>query len=208
MGPFMSRPSIKCFSHAELVGEKMRLRPIRPKDGPPAYELLHDGAITRTLVWDGPASAEELVESYARREDWWQDGTGDYNFAIESPAEPGVLGSIQAQVIGRPQQISIGYWLGAPYWGRGYMTEAARLVTHFSFEHLDAVRVFAGVFVGNPASRRVLEKNGFHLDGTLRAARYKGGEWLDEWFFTLLRRDWEAEKEWYRPRSERVAPAA
>ena len=84
------------------------------------------------------------------------------------------------------------------------MTDAVRLVTHFSFEQLDALRVYATVFTGNVASRRVLEKCGFALDGTLRQQVPKRGEWLDEWFLTLLRAEWEPKRDEYRPSDERL----
>ena len=79
------------------------------------------------------------------------------------------------------------------------MTDAARLVTHFYFENLEAVRVYSTVFVGNMGSRRVLEKCGFALDGTLRRHALKREEWLEEWFFSLLRPEWESNRKWYLP---------
>ena len=84
------------------------------------------------------------------------------------------------------------------------MTDAVRLVTHFSFEYLNAIRVYATVFVGNVGSRRVLEKNGFSLDGTLRSNAFKRGEWLDEWFFSILRSEWEVDKERHEPSAVRI----
>jgi RimJ/RimL family protein N-acetyltransferase len=104
-----------------------------------------------------------------------------------------------------PEQLDIGAWLGVPYWGKGLMTDAVRLMTYFSFQHLNAVRVYATVFVGNTPSRRMLERNGFVLDGTLRCQALKRGKWLDEWFFTLLRPEWESHQDWYQPRHENLA---
>ena len=59
----------------------------------------------------------------------------------------------------------LGYWLGAPYWGRGFATEAARAVIDHAFEHLEHEALQAGARVRNPASRRVLEKCGFQWTG-------------------------------------------
>ena len=59
----------------------------------------------------------------------------------------------------------IGYWLGVPYWGRGYATEAARAVIDHAFGDLDHEALQAGARVSNPASRRVLEKCGFQWTG-------------------------------------------
>ena len=64
------------------------------------------------------------------------------------------------------------------------------------------MRVYATVFVGNTSSRRVLEKNGFSLDGTLRCHVNKGGKWLDGWFLSLLRNEWQTRREQYSPRYE------
>lgn len=59
----------------------------------------------------------------------------------------------------------LGYWLGAPYWGHGYATEAARGAIDAAFEVCDADALVAGARVTNPASRRVLEKCGFQWTG-------------------------------------------
>lgn len=56
----------------------------------------------------------------------------------------------------------IGYWIGKPYWGRGYATEAARaLVAHAFRDPAKFVALTCGHFADNPASRRVIEKLGF-----------------------------------------------
>ena len=58
-----------------------------------------------------------------------------------------------------------GYWLGKPYWGQGYATEAGGRVVAFAFEELKAERLNAGWFHDNPASGRVLAKLGFRPAG-------------------------------------------
>ena len=59
----------------------------------------------------------------------------------------------------------IGYWLGVPYWGRGYATEAVRALIDHAFDELGHDALVAGARVSNPASRRVLEKCGFQWTG-------------------------------------------
>jgi RimJ/RimL family protein N-acetyltransferase len=59
----------------------------------------------------------------------------------------------------------IGYWLGVPFWGKGYATEAARAVIDHAFGDLDYDTLLAGARVSNPASRRVLQKCGFQWTG-------------------------------------------
>lgn len=91
-----------------------------------------------------------------------------------------------------PRHGNLGYWLGRPAWGRGLATEAVALACHLAFEHCFCIRADAFTRVENAASQRVLEKCGFHLDGTLRANVQKDGAWHDEAFYTLLRKEWEA----------------
>ena len=59
----------------------------------------------------------------------------------------------------------IGYWLGVPFWGQGYATEAVRALIDYAFTELDHTALQAGARVTNPASRRILEKCGFQWTG-------------------------------------------
>ncbi|MBX6425177.1 MAG: GNAT family N-acetyltransferase [Variibacter sp.] len=59
----------------------------------------------------------------------------------------------------------IGYWLGVPYWGKGFATEAVRAVIDYAFAELNHHALQAGARVTNPASRRILEKCGFQWTG-------------------------------------------
>ena len=59
----------------------------------------------------------------------------------------------------------IGYWLGVPFWGKGYATEAARAVIDHAFGDLGCEVIVGGARVSNPASRRVLQKCGFEWTG-------------------------------------------
>ena len=52
----------------------------------------------------------------------------------------------------------LGYWLGTPYWHKGYMSAAAEIATAYAFTVLGVRRVYARCFSNNPASIRVLEK--------------------------------------------------
>ena len=81
----------------------------------------------------------------------------------------------------------LGYWLGEEFWGRGIMTAAVKSFCCFGFENFDIVRIFAGAFARNAASRRVLEKAGFVLEGINRDSVCKNGELLDSCMYALLK---------------------
>lgn len=83
----------------------------------------------------------------------------------------------------------IGYVLHPDVWGRGYATELVAAVVDWGFASPDLAKVFARCFTANRASARVLEKNRFHRDGTLRAAFRKQGVASDIHHYSLLRED-------------------
>jgi RimJ/RimL family protein N-acetyltransferase len=68
-----------------------------------------------------------------------------------------------APYVAAPEEAApeIGYWLGVPYWGRGYASEAVRALIDFAFTERDHDLLQAGARITNPASRRILEKCGF-----------------------------------------------
>ena len=65
----------------------------------------------------------------------------------------------------------VGYWIGAPYWGQGYCTEALHAVIDYAFTDLDHEALNAGARVTNPASRRVLEKSSLGPDSASRSGK-------------------------------------
>jgi RimJ/RimL family protein N-acetyltransferase len=102
----------------------------------------------------GADDAEQFIAS-ANRED------GGVTFAIVfDGALIGICG-----IDPRQDGLELGYWLGAPYWGHGYATEAVRAVIDHAFGELGLQMLQSGARVSNPASRRVLEKCGFQWTG-------------------------------------------
>jgi RimJ/RimL family protein N-acetyltransferase len=88
----------------------------------------------------------------------------------------------------------LGYWVGVPFWGQGFATEAARAVIDYAFGPLGHEVLEAGARVSNPASRRVLEKCGFQWTG-VRLARIRAiNSAAPADRFRLDRRLWESLK--------------
>jgi RimJ/RimL family protein N-acetyltransferase len=92
----------------------------------------------------------------------------------------------------------LGYWLGLPFWGQGYATEALHAVIDHVFTDLEHEALQAGARVTNPASRRVLEKCGFQWTGVglCRIRAINSSAPIDR--FRLERGIWSALKTWGR----------
>jgi RimJ/RimL family protein N-acetyltransferase len=97
-------------------------------------------------------------------------------------------------------QAELGYWLGVPYWGKGYATEALHALIDYAFTDLGHEALNAGARVTNPASRRVLEKCGFQWTGVglYRIRAINSSAPIDR--FRLERGIWSALKGWGRMR--------
>ncbi len=192
------------LARVRLAGAHARLRQHEERDDEPAFALLSGrDEILRWLVWDGPSSAEELREYYRS---WRQESTAgcDYRLAIEDRASGALAGSIGVRFIGHPGTGDVGYWLGVPYWGRGIGGEALLLLAYLAFHHLEAESLYAWVFVGNLASRKILERAGFSLVRTVPGRIVKRGRRVDEWHFALLRSEWRRCCAGFRPEEEEL----
>ena len=87
------------------------------------------------------------------------------------------------------QQAEVGFILAPEHQGKGYAVESLREVLNFAFDHCDFHRLQANVLEGNDASRRVLEKCGFQMEGLLRDSYRIGEECKNDWLLGLLKHD-------------------
>lgn len=79
----------------------------------------------------------------------------------------------------------IGYWIGEPYWGRGYATDAVRQCLKFAFEELNLLRVYANIYEYNTGSMKVLEKVGFEKEAVIKSSVIKEGKIIDEHLYSI-----------------------
>src|SRR5262249_21994915 len=109
------------------------------------------------------------------------------HFAIEFQGE--AVGGIGLKPGTDVERVSaeVGYWLGERVWGRGLATAAVRALVAHAFATTVLTRLFALPFADNAASRRVLEKAGFHLEGLLRKSAIKQGRIVDQTLYGCIR---------------------
>ncbi len=109
------------------------------------------------------------------------------NFAIEFQKE--VIGGIGLDPHTDVHRVmaSIGYWLGEPFWGRGFATSAVKTISEYAFKTFDLQRLQATVFEWNAPSARVLEKAGYAYEGRMRKSILKDGRLADMLLYARLR---------------------
>jgi RimJ/RimL family protein N-acetyltransferase len=145
-----------------LVSERLVLRLPRPSDAAEIVPLINDRRVAvNTARIPHPyslADAEQFI-AHARRSD------RELTLLMTLPDDTIIGGCGIGRLRGNVPEL--GYWIGVPYWGRGYATEAARAVIEHAFIALGHDLLHAGARVTNPASRRVLEKCGFEWTGVV-----------------------------------------
>jgi RimJ/RimL family protein N-acetyltransferase len=83
----------------------------------------------------------------------------------------------------------IGYWLGEDFWGRGIMSDALKAVTFYAIHTHQLTRIYATPYDWNTASRRVLEKAGYTLEGRMRKSVIKDGIIADKFLYAFVTDD-------------------
>jgi [ribosomal protein S5]-alanine N-acetyltransferase len=101
------------------------------------------------------------------------------SFAITISPGGEFCGAVGLQIAEPQLHAELGYWIGVPYWCRGYATEAAVAAVAFGFETLRLNRIYAHHSAGNLASGRVLEKIGMRHEGRSRQHIQKWGRFVD-----------------------------
>jgi RimJ/RimL family protein N-acetyltransferase len=161
------------------------LRPFRPGDEPALARHANNRAVWLNL-------ADEFPYPYTleEAENWVKLNVGaptQNNLAIVVAGQlVGGIGLKPLLGINR-YTAEIGYWLGEAHWGRGLASQAVAALAHHALTEMGFRRLQARVFAHNPASMRVLEKNGFVREGILRLGACKNGQMVDEHLYARLR---------------------
>lgn len=147
------------------------------------------------VPWEPTWARDELTRAAFRRRirHYQREMRDDLGFAffIFHDADDRLLGGLTISNIRRgvTQAAALGYWLGAPFTGRGYMSETVNTVAAFAFERLRLHRLEAACLPHNTASVAVLERTGFQHEGRARRYLKINGQWQDHLLFARLNDD-------------------
>ncbi|QVK21583.1 GNAT family N-acetyltransferase [Mycoplasmatota bacterium] len=100
-------------------------------------------------------------------------------FAITEKTTHDLVGIMSIQFSNIHKRGELAYWVGKPYWGIGYGTEAAKSILSYGFEELKLNKIYAQAFTANPGSWRVMEKIGLKYEGTLKQHVFRFGKFYD-----------------------------
>ncbi len=133
----------------------------------------------------------ESREAFESRLLQWTPGAEHWLCLLVRETATGMPVGLTGYIHREPDCAEVGFLFAPEAHGRGFATESLRAVCDFAFTTGEIRRLIATVTVGNSASRRVLEKAGFALEGELRESFLIGGRWHNDWVLGLLRREYQ-----------------
>lgn len=180
--------------NSRFIGPRVTLRAPRRSDQK-AWIDIRSRSKTFLEPWEPAWSRDALSPNafrrrYERVEDEWRAGIG-YGLFITDNETGNLLGGVTLANVRRGvvESANIGYWIGAPYARKGFMSEGLQIALDFSFRKLGLHRVEAACLVHNDASRNLLLKSGFQAEGRARKYLCIAGRWQDHDTFAILRTD-------------------
>jgi ribosomal-protein-alanine N-acetyltransferase len=170
-----------------LETKRLQLREFVESDWKTVLEYQNDPRYLRYYPWQRRTEAE--VRAFVQIFIEWQAYLQRYKFQLaltlkESGQLIGNAGIRKENV--NAHQAELGYEINSQFWGQGYASEAARAIRDFGFQKLGVHRIWAQCLKENGASRRVLEKIGMRLEGTLRDHEFFKERYWDTCLYAIL----------------------
>lgn len=174
-----------------VKGRGVILRPPRASDYD-AWSSLRQASHAYLQPWEPLWPEDDLTRAafkrrlaiYARE----MEAGNAWPFFIFADADQSLVGAITLSNVRRgvAEAGTLGYWIGQRQAGHGHATAAVRAMVSYAFDDLKLHRVEAACVPANLASRRVLEKSGFALEGQARAYLKINGDWADHLLFGVV----------------------
>jgi RimJ/RimL family protein N-acetyltransferase len=171
---------------------RLLLRPYQEEDIPALVELAGAREVAATTLRISHPYTEQNAREYLAMCKEEAATATVTRFAITLRDRGEFCGGIGFRLEPAHQHAELGYWIGVPYWGNGYATEAAQAMLDYGFATLGLHRVYASHVGGNTASGRVLRKIGMKYEGCMRGHICKWGKFHDSEVYGVLRADREA----------------
>jgi ribosomal-protein-alanine N-acetyltransferase len=177
-----------------LVTQNLLLRPFEAADAEDVRCLAGDRAIADTTLGIPYPYEAGMAESWISSHPSGFESGRIAVFAIVRRLSGELAGAVGLRVVRHYRRAELGFWIGRPFWNKGYCTEAGRVALDYGFTTLRLNRIHASCFSRNPASARVLQKLGMVYEGRARQHAKKWNRFEDIEFYGILKARWEGEK--------------
>lgn len=165
--------------------ERLILSQLEEKDIPFIVEFLQHrifSDLTSNIPY--PYTEEDATFWLKMSKDAFENKTG-FTFGIRNK-EGQLIGAIGLHDRD-DDKAELGYWIGIPYWNKGYVTEAAKAIVNFGFEELELNKIYATHLIHNPASGKIMEKIGMEKEALLKQHVKHDTEYFDLVMYSIFK---------------------
>jgi ribosomal-protein-alanine N-acetyltransferase len=170
--------------------ERLIIRPYKLTDAKGLQRLIGEYIVADTLLNVPHPYEDGMAEEWISKQKSLFEQGSNLNIVITHNKQGYLIGGIGLNLHKEHDNAELGYWIGKPYWGNGYCTEAARAVLKYGFEIIGLNRIYAFHYARNPASGRVMQKIGMKHEGCSRQNIKKWGKFEDSVNYGILRSEY------------------
>jgi len=176
-----------------LRGEKVMLRYPKLSDAKWVFENIKRPEVSKMMAYfvDDMTSIKDEV-AWIKSQPAKRKKKISFNFIIIDKKTKALIGTCGiGDIDAREKRVTVGWWVAKKYWGKGNASDAVKLLIKFGFEKLKLNRLEAEVFTYNKRSFNFAKRLGFKLEGIARQKSFKRGKLIDDYEFSLLRKEWK-----------------
>jgi [ribosomal protein S5]-alanine N-acetyltransferase len=175
-----------------IRGQRILLRELKETDWPEIHDYASRAEVSKFQAWGPNSEAETIDFVHKAMDDAKRNPQSRFLFVIETLKDHTLIGAAEINVRDACNQSGeIGYLINPKFWGKGFATEAARLLIGYGFKQLSFHRIYATCHPENAASTKVLEKAGMTKEGTLRDHLKMNDGWRDSHLYSILEHEWD-----------------
>ncbi|MBT4034471.1 MAG: GNAT family N-acetyltransferase [Candidatus Marinimicrobia bacterium] len=180
--------------YPELNTERLILRGFQPTDAPHIQELAGAFEVAEMTLNIPHPYLDGMAET------WMSSHQSEYNsgngvvFAMIELHSGKLVGAVGLTVTKRFNRAELGYWVGKPFWEKGYATEASKALLKYGFEVIRLNKIHASHMTQNPASGRVMQKIGMESEGVLKQHALKWDQFVDLAIYGIVSTAWQAQQ--------------
>jgi ribosomal-protein-alanine N-acetyltransferase len=172
-----------------LETQRVILRPYSLSDAAKVEELASHHLIADTTLNIPHPYPKGAAEGWISRLEDQSMNNLSYTFAVIAKGNKELVGTLGIR-FEKNNRGELAYWIGVPYWGKGFATDAVKCLLQYVFIEKQLNKVYAAAFTRNPASTKVMEKAGMTYEGTFKQHALKNGQYEDLAYYAILKEEY------------------
>lgn len=162
----------------EIITKRLLLGKLSYRNIPEIIEFAGNPKVAETTLNIPHPYAEQDAIYWINSANQGFENRTQFTFGVYVKSPKQFIGGIGLRINPRFERGEIGYWLAEPFWNNGYATEALGALLKFGFTELNLHKIFANHLIENPASGKVMTKNGMITEAELKDHIKKGDRFL------------------------------